>query len=337
MKYTSQVNKINEGELFSKYKSTYKSAFWDFSLHTFCLSGSFYLLHFFRNSWLSIFTIPLLSCILIRTFAIFHDCCHQSYTPNKLLNYTLSHITGTFIITSPNWILDHHIHHLTNGNIKNKYSYKFNELVNITKKQYDNFSIIDKHIYRCIRHPIIFFNFIPFVYFVVLQRFIYIIKKIKYGQKINSSLFAIFIDHLINNILIYILCKILLYYNIFVLYCISIHIASIVGVLLFFNQHTFNPPYVVNNDNWNIKDSGLLGSSFIQIPKYFKYFAMGIAYHHIHHSNAKIPGYNLEKYHEEVISKSNIFDNIVKLTMRDCYNNIWFVLYDQDKNKYITF
>ena len=63
---------------------------------------------------------------------------------------------------------------------------------------------------------------------------------------------------------------------------------------------------------------------------------MGIEYHHIHHTNAKIPGYNLQQYHEEVISKSNIFDNVVKLYMNDCYNNLWLVLYDKDKNKYTT-
>ena len=36
-------NKINESELFRKYKSTYKSAFLDLSLHTFLLSCAFYL------------------------------------------------------------------------------------------------------------------------------------------------------------------------------------------------------------------------------------------------------------------------------------------------------
>jgi omega-6 fatty acid desaturase (delta-12 desaturase) len=105
---------------------------------------------------------------------------------------------------------------------------------------------------------------------------------------------------------------------------------------LFFNQHTFNPCYVVGNTEWTQRNSGLMGSSFIQIPKYLKYFTMGIEYHHIHHMNAKIPGYNLQKYHEEVVSKCNMFDNIVKLSMSDCYNNLWLVLYDTDKHKYAT-
>ena len=93
----------------------------------------------------------------------------------------------------------------------------------------------------------------------------------------------------------------------------------------------------MNGIDWSQRNSGIQGSSFIHIPKYFKYFTMGIEYHHIHHMNAKIPGYNLEKYHQYVTSKSNMFNNIVNLSIKDCYNNIWLVLYDQDKNKYITF
>jgi omega-6 fatty acid desaturase (delta-12 desaturase) len=85
------------------------------------------------------------------------------------------------------------------------------------------------------------------------------------------------------------------------------------------------------------RDSGLLGSSFLLYPNWFKYFTMGIEYHHIHHMNAKIPGYNLQRYHEEVVSKSDMFANVVQLSMTDCYNNLWLVLYDEDVKRYITF
>ena len=61
---------------------------------------------------------------------------------------------------------------------------------------------------------------------------------------------------------------------------------------------------------------------------------MGIEYHHIHHMYSKLPGYNLQKYHEEIVSNSNIFDNILKLSVTDCYNNLWLTLYDEDKHKY---
>jgi hypothetical protein len=44
----------------------------------------------------------------------------------------------------------------------------------------------------------------------------------------------------------------------------------------------------------------------------------------------------MHKYHEEVELKSNMFANVTRLSMRDCYNNLWLMLYDEDNKKYIT-
>ena len=134
--------------------------------------------------------------------------------------------------------------------------------------------------------------------------------------------------------------RIFIYYDIFLYFIISVLISSVIGVSLFHNQHTYNPdPYVISNDNgeWNQQDSGLKGSSFIQIPLFFKYFTAGIEYHHIHHMNSKIPSYNLAKFHNSVVSSSNIFDNIRKLTIKECYYNLYLKLYDEDNNRYVTF
>tara|TARA_B100002051_G_scaffold275690_2_gene320578 strand:- start:1140 stop:1514 length:375 start_codon:yes stop_codon:yes gene_type:complete len=112
------------------------------------------------------------------------------------------------------------------------------------------------------------------------------------------------------------------------------------GFILFHNQHTFNPSYVVDNKTWNKKDSGLKGSSFIQIPKYLKYFTHGIEYHHIHHMNASIPSYHLQNFHEEAVLESSLekeFNNITKLSIHECYYNLWLTLYDEKNNKYISF
>jgi len=332
---STQSKTINETEMFIKYKSSYTSAFLDFSLHTFYLSCSFYLLWLFRNSWLSCFTIPLLGFLNVKTFIILHDCCHQSYTPNKTLNYIISHITGTFVLTSPDWGLDHHIHHLTNGNKENKYNYKFNELIDYTENEYLQMSSTSKFMFNVFYNHHTYFSIVPILYFGIIQRFIYFIKKLKYGNKISKSLSYIIFNHIINNIGIFILLYVLSKNNLLPHFICYFYISSFIGVFLFHNQHTFNPSYVVNNETWSFKNSGLLGSSFIQIPYLLKYFTGGIEYHHIHHTNAKIPGYNLQKYHEEVISKSNLFDNVVKLSLTDCYNNLKLRLYSEKNNKYI--
>jgi omega-6 fatty acid desaturase (delta-12 desaturase) len=162
-------------------------------------------------------------------------------------------------------------------------------------------------------------------------------KKCKYKAKLKEPIEVIIYNHLINNIGSFILCWILYKNGILYHYIISSYIGFLVNFLLFFNQHIYNPPYVVGNKEWTQRNSGLLGSSFIQIPYLLKYFTMGIEYHHIHHMNSKIPGYNIQKYHDEVVSKSNMFGNVVNLSMIDCYNNLWLVLYDDDNKKYITF
>jgi acyl-lipid omega-6 desaturase (Delta-12 desaturase) len=327
---------MSEGELFTKYKSSYSSAVVDLSIHTCVMSASFYLLWLFQNSWLSIFTIPLVGLVFTRTFIIFHDCQHNSYTPNKTINYIISTLYGITVSTSPNWILDHHTHHLTNGNIENEYRFKFNEIIYYNVNQYKQFNAFEKKIFDIFHRPLIFFSVSPILYFFILQRFMYFIKKIKYGQKMHASLFVIIFNHILNNLGGVYLLRIMYNNNLFVHYLLASYLSFIFGFLLFFNQHTFNPVYVVGNKEWTQRNSGLLGSSFILLPRLIKYFTMGIEYHHIHHTNSKIPGYNLQKYHEEVVSTSDVFDNIVKLSMTDCYNNLWLVLYDEDKHKYVT-
>jgi omega-6 fatty acid desaturase (delta-12 desaturase) len=137
-----------ESKLFIKYKSTYKSGLIDLTIHVFFMSLNIYLMYYFKNHWLSIFTTPLLSLFFVRSFIIFHDCCHNSYTPSKRINYIISNILGVIVFTSPNWIIDHNTHHLTNGNIENKENYFFNETIILTKKQYVSYNKKNKNIYN---------------------------------------------------------------------------------------------------------------------------------------------------------------------------------------------
>jgi len=270
-------------------------------------------------------TVPVVGLLLTRSFIIFHDCCHDSYTPNKNINYVLSTIYGITVFTSPNWILDHHIHHLTSGNMENKYNFKFNELVYYTKSQYCDFTPTSKLIFHVFHAPIIFFSVVPILYFGIIQRFIYIVKKLKYRNKINASLFTITCNHIINNIGAYCILQSAYNHEILIHLLTAYFISFVIGFILFFNQHTFNPAYVVRECEWTQPNSGLLGSSFIQVPYYLKYFTAGIEYHHIHHMNSKIPGYNIQKCHE-----SGSFD-VIQLSMYDCFTNMWLVLYDAGK------
>ena len=322
--------------LYKKYKSTYNKAFYDLSIHTFNLCISFKLLHYFRNSWLSCFTIPLLSLLTVKTFIIFHDCGHQSYTPSIKLNYLIGIITGILCETPLSWSIRHDTHHATNGNIENKYEWRFNENILLTLNDYIKMSNTKKYIIKKILNPQYFYIFIPISYFIIGERF-FILKCIFRKTRNKKYILFFILEQLINNVGIILKYYILYCNNILFLYLIAVWFTFNIGVILFHCQHTFNPSYVIGNDAWNYDDSGLKGSSYILIPWYLKYFTGGIEYHHIHHMNSKIPGYNLQKFDEEVKQNSNLFDNVPTLSMKDCYNNLWLTLYDEDAKKYITF
>ena len=233
--------------LYAKYKSSYLGASLDMIKHLIVFIPSFYLLYYFKNSNSSIITIPIMSLILHRSFIIFHDSVHNSYTPNKIINYFISSIIGIGVLTSPNWILDHHTHHLTNGNIENKFKFKFNELIYYNVDQFKKFTYFTKLICNFFYIPAIYFTVFPILYFFILQRFLYIYKKIKYCNKINKSLGMISFDHIINNFGISIGLCYLYKYEIMYHYLLSVYISFIINFLFFFCQHTFNPPYIVNN------------------------------------------------------------------------------------------
>jgi len=331
------VKTINETELFMKYKSSYTSALIDFSVHVFLMCSSFYSLWYFRNSWLSVFTIPLLGMLNIKTFMIFHDCGHNSYTPNRTLNYFIGLLLSGFVSHPFFWNYNHNTHHNVNGNIENEYNYVFNETTFHTLKQYKSFSNISRCLYKFVRTPIFFFTIPIYLKILITHQFriVNFILYKTYDDKTHKM--YLFLEQVVSTgglLLTLYICKL---YDILWIFLMSCFVGFTITFMIVHNEHTYNPSYVVGNNDWSYKDSGLRGSSFILIPRAFKYFFHGIEYHHIHHMNAKIPGYNLQKYHEEVVSKSNIFDNVVKLSMTDCYNNLWLVVYDDEKKRYITF
>ena len=113
--------KIKETELFMKYKSSYKAAFIDYNINLFILFLFNYIIYCLKNSIYVYFMIPIMALLNIKTFMSLHDCTHGSYTPSSKLNYIIGTFSGIITCTSSfNWGLDHNIHHLTNGAIKQR-------------------------------------------------------------------------------------------------------------------------------------------------------------------------------------------------------------------------
>jgi len=328
------MSHINEAALFMKYKSSYLAASYDFCSHLFYTSATFYVMWLLRQSYWSIIPAMLLGLLHVKTFIIFHDCGHQSYTPSSRLNQLLGTITGALVGTPFSWSVRHDTHHATNGTINNKYDWRYNEHIYYTVGEYKAMSPRKQQLFRWFISPEIFYMFMPLLNFLVLERFSVI--KFLY-RKTRQSYHTLYLvsEQLVHNTLFGLCVYGVWQYQILYPWLLSLWIASNIGVMLFHNQHTFNPPYITTNEAWTVKDSGLKGSSYIEIPVCLTYFTGGIEYHHIHHMNSKIPGYNLQRYHEEVVTTSTVFNEVYTMSMREFYYNLWLVLYDESANKYV--
>ena len=326
---------MNEAELISNYKSSYIGAILDFSTHVVFTGTAFYALWFFKNSPLSVLTIPVAALTHIKTFIIFHDCGHHSYTPSKFMNHAVGCIAGIFAFTPYTWSSNHALHHATVGTLVNKYDI-FSETVLHTTRQYNNFSPLGRFFYKAFRHPLIFHTIAPVFQFLLVQRIqFFLLHRLAITNRVH--LFFAFMEQIVNNVGIVFLYWFANQHGVFYHFLLSTFIAPGIGMALFHSQHVYNPPYMVSIEKYTQKDSGLKGSSFIHVPWALTYFTGGIEYHHIHHMNSKIPGYNLKKYHADVMNSSDMFKDIVHLSLYDCYKNLSLTLFDEDKNEYVSF
>lgn len=325
-------------QFFMKYKSSYIDAFNDLIPHTMYTFTTLYSIWLLHDSLWSIIPTILLGLLNVKTFIIYHDCGHQSYTPHSILNTAIGICSGIFVATPLSWAVRHDTHHVTNGIRHNKYDWRYNEHIYYTVKEYKAMPRWKQCLIKCLIRPELFYLWAPFFNFFILERFSVIKLFYRRTQRImngTSSLFFLVADQISHNILFGFFLSYLYQYHILYQWCVSLWIASTIGVILFHNQHTFDPAYVVLESEWTPRDSGIKGSSFIQIPWYLKYFTGGIEYHHIHHMNSKIPGYHLAQYHNEVVQTSDAFDSVVRLSLRQCYENLWLVLYDDEEQCYV--
>ncbi len=110
-------------------------------------------------------------------------------------------------------------------------------------------------------------------------------------------------------------------------------LAGSAGIWLFYVQHQFEDAYWEEHATWNYADAALQGSSFLRLPGVLQFFSGNIGYHHIHHLNARIPNYNLQRAHDE----NPIFHDVPTLSLWDGVRAVRLKLWDEESRRLVTF
>jgi len=261
---------------------------------------------------------------VIRTFIIFHDCCHGSFFASRDANRILGTITGilTFTPYEP-WRLSHARHHATAGNLDRRGS---GDVYTMTVAEYRAAPWWKRWGYRAFRHPLVMFGLGPFFSFVLSQRFARSGAERREHVSValtNLALLAVLgIAWATIGLRTYLLIQMPV-----------ILIAAMFGIWLFYVQHQFEGVYWARNETWDRARAAIEGSSYYKLPRILQWFTGNIGLHHIHHLRATIPNYNLQAAYDDIPA----LQTVKPPTLGSSLKCLGLALYDETHGQLLRF
>jgi len=274
--------------------------------------------------WLTLPIAIVAAGFLVRTFIIFHDCCHQSFFKSRLANEILGTITGVLTLCPyQQWKNTHAIHHATSSNLDKR---GVGDMWLLTIDEYLAAPAWTKFVYRMYRNPVMMFVIGPIYVFLVSYRFNR--KGAKRKEKVSNYVTNIAIVGL------YALLCWAIGWQAFVLVQLPIFFVSgMLGIWLFYVQHQFEHSYFEHDKEWEYINAAVEGSSYYKLPKLLQWITGNIGFHHVHHLSPKVPNYNLEKAHQATPP----LHKATTITLKTSLRSLRFRLWDEQNKTFISF
>ena len=261
---------------------------------------------------------------LLRTFIVFHDCAHGSFSRSRRTNTWLGVFCG-LLVYSPfhSWRHEHAIHHATAGDLDRRGK---GDVETLTVKEYLSRSRAQRLGYRLMRNPLVMLGLGPLWALILEPRLVPSWARARFGSRIiatDVALVAVLGG----------LCALFGWRAVMLVQLPAAMLAGAIGVWLFFVQHQFEGVYWEREQQWSYADSALLGSSYLRMPKPLQFFTGNIGLHHVHHLSARIPNYNLQRAHDE----NPVFHTAHQLGLWDAVLALRLKLYDEQRRRLVRF
>ena len=110
-------------------------------------------------------------------------------------------------------------------------------------------------------------------------------------------------------------------------------VAASIGVWLFYVQHQFESTHWDNQENWDLHEAALHGSSHYDLPVVLRWFTGNIGIHHVHHLYSRIPFYRLPEVlrdHKELVDQS-------RMTIWESFKCASLDLWDEKSRRLVSF
>lgn len=263
-------------------------------------------------------------CALVRIFILQHDCGHGSYYRTRDENTKLGLVCSLFTFTPYlKWRADHNTHHSQVGRLDGR---GVGDVDTMTVAEYQALTPGKQLRYRLYRNPWVLFGIGPLALFLIGHRF----SSKRYKPEERKGI------HYTNLAIVAFYGLLALIFGWRALLAVelpAIWLGATAGVWLFFIQHQFPNTYWASGSDWVLYRAALEGSSYYHLPKVLQWISGNIGLHHVHHLNARIPNYNLQRCHDEIVSKQPFRE----VTLAESFGFAKLALWDEDRGRLIPF
>jgi omega-6 fatty acid desaturase (delta-12 desaturase) len=261
---------------------------------------------------------------LVRVFVMFHDCAHGSLLPSRRANAVVGSVLGLLVL-SPfrRWRHDHAVHHATSGRLDKR---GVGDIVTLTVDEYRERPWRGRLAYQLIRNPLVMFGVGPVFAMIVGPRIVAKGARPRMRNSVLGTDVALVVA-------VGALCWLIGWRDFLIVWAPAALLAGSIGIWLFYVQHQFEDAYWQSGEDWNYADAALRGSSHLKLPRVLQFFTGNIGLHHVHHLNARIPNYNLQRAHES----SPVFETVPTLSLWDGLHTVRLKLWDERTGRLVTF
>ena len=276
--------------------------------------------------WWGLILILPAAGLLLRLFAIQHDCGHGAFFANRPADNWTGRILGILTFTPYDyWRHTHSVHHATAGNLDKR---GLGDIITLTVDEYRALTSWGRFRYRLYRNPIVLFLLGPAWIYLVQQR-------LPIGMMRDG--FKPWLSTMTNTLAIVVMMTLLIWWlgiaSVLLVQIPVVMLAGAAGIWLFYVQHQFEDTHWSNGAEWDFQTAALRGSSHYDLPGVLRWLTANIGIHHVHHLASKIPYYRLPEVlrdHPDLVPQSRI-------TIMDSIRTVKLVLWCEARGRLVSF
>ncbi|GAN75917.1 fatty acid desaturase family protein [Acidisphaera rubrifaciens] len=266
--------------------------------------------------------------LVVRAFALQHDCGHGSLFRSRRANDALGRACSLFTFTPyAHWRRQHAGHHATWNDLGQRDRGADIYSTCVTSAEYRAMGRGRRWRFRALRHPVVAHLLLPPLVFLVLYRIPFDAPRGWRRERRGVHLTNLGLAALYGG-----LCLLLGVWPVMLVLLAVMIPAAIAGVWLFSVQHRFEGVRWLRHAEWTVAAASLEGSSYLRLPRILRWFTGRLGFHHVHHLAPRIPNYRLEECHDA----DPAFARVRVITLRDALAAPRYLLWDEAAGRMVT-